>query len=291
MNLGWLNAGVTGALALSLLADPVTAKNLPVVLEPASRWQIDYADEGCALRRPFESDGTRATLEILQQAPGAYFRVTVTSGTLGLSGQSAKVRFEPDDSFQVPSFLLSGSVGDEVAIAFTDSLQENVGGQPNVYIDWTDEERDRREGNVVALSTRDAFDRDVSLSTGPMHQPMQALRSCMKDLYATWGVDLDAHRTLSHPATLRNGSRIAERIRYRLMENSTRTSTGVPPVLRVIVGLDGRVTRCRIHFATWDAALSEEICGTVTRESRYDPAKDKAGNPIVSYDTILFSIS
>ena len=150
-------------------------KDVPLRLEPKSPWEIDFGEESCALRRTFGTDAASAHLEILQQAPGAYFRVTVTSGTLDLLDSEARVRFEPD--YLAPAHLAEG-----VAIAFTDSLQKNVLGSSQPFIDWRREDRDQREAAVASLSIDDGFTRNLTLVTGEMHAPMEALRDCVNNL-------------------------------------------------------------------------------------------------------------
>jgi hypothetical protein len=278
-------AALCAALSLSSTAT-IAADEGALRLEPSTPWAIDYGDESCALRRTFASDAATVDLQIMQQAPGPYFRVSVSSDTMGLSDRAARVRFEPDDRAETPGYLLSGNVGERAAIAFTDSLQRNVLGSSRPYINWTDEERDQRENAVVALSIEGGFARDVTLGLGSMHGPMEALRTCMSDLYGSWGVDLQAHRTLLRPVRRTNGEEVADRVRRVLTVNSGRGRSALPVIVRVVVGSDGRVKRCRVHFAPWDDGLSTEICEVIAQRARYAAARDSASKPIVSYDTI-----
>ena len=259
----------------------------PLRLEPKSPWEIDYGEESCALRRTFGTDAASAHLEILQQAPGAYYRVTVTSGTLDLSDSEARVRFEPDNRRQIPAYLAPAHPAEGVAIAFTDSLQKNVLGSSQPFIDWRREDRDQREAAVASLSIDDGFTRNLTLATGEMHAPMEALRDCMNNLYASWGVDLGAHESLTSELQAQNAAQIARQVKSFIPRAFFREDSEMPAVVRVIVGPDGRVHRCRVHFSEWDEPVSQQICDVVTREARFFPARDRTRKPINSHYVIV----
>lgn len=282
-----LLAVLAGTAALCSISSPSFAQDVLLALEPTSRWTIDYGEESCALRRTFASGSISADLEILQQAPGPYFRVAVMSTTLGLSATNARVRFEPDGRAQVPSYLETVRSGGRSSVAFTDSLQTNAMGQPYPFVGWSDDGRDRREASITALTIEDGFDRDVRLAVGEMHAPMTALRLCMRDLFGSWGVDLDAHETLTSPLRGRNLDLITRRIRRLLPPEFFRSESDMPAVVRTVIGPNGRVARCVVHLAEWEQSLSEKICDLVTREARFDPARDKGRKPIFSYQSIL----
>jgi hypothetical protein len=265
----------------------LAADDSPLRLEPASPWAIDYGEESCALRRTFAVGASSADLEIMQQAPGGYFRVTVTTETFGLANSEAQVRFEPDNREQVPSYLVSRRDGARASIAFTDSLKKNMMGQPQGYLNWNDLERDQRESAIISLSIEGGFDRDLTLATGEMHVPMEALRTCMVDLYASWGVDLEALETRSTGARAQNGAAIIHNVSRLIPRAFFSSDSEMPAIVRTVVGEDGRVKRCRVHFPEWDQPLSDRLCDLVTREARYEPARDRRGHAIRSYDTIL----
>jgi hypothetical protein len=273
--------------AQCLIPECASAADGSLLLEPTSGWAIDYGETSCALRRAFAADGTSAELEILQQAPGAYFRVTVTSGALRLSETSASVRFEPDDRPQIPAYLVPGESVDRRSLAFTDSLQQNVLGSAQPAIGWWDETRDQREKSITSLSIEDGFDRDITLATGEMHEPMVALRTCMRDLYGSWGVDLEAHVSLSEELRPQNAAQVIRQVRHLVPAAFFRSDSNVPAVVRTVVGPDGRVTRCHVDFGEWPESLSAEICDVVTREARFSPARDGTRRRITSYQAIL----
>jgi protein TonB len=48
------------------------------------------------------------------------------------------------------------------------------------------------------------------------------------------------------------------------------------------VGIDGRVTRCRVTRTSGNAELDTTTCQLIERRFRYMPARDRDGNPVVS---------
>lgn len=282
------NRIIAASISATLLySTPSFAQENIAHLEPSSNWQVDYGEESCSLRRTFGSENASVHLEIMQQVPGAYFQVTIASTSYDISGSDALFRFEPDETPLVPHYLRLGATGDLAVLRYTDSLQRNVPDQPAAPIDWTDEERNERERLITALAIDHGFQRDMILQTGEMHAPMEALRACMSDLYGSWGVNLEAHATLSRPVQQKHAEQVLQRLLRMAPPDVFSAPSSLPPVIRLIVGADGRVARCRVHFAPWDEGLSEKVCETVTRHSRYDPALDAAGQPIVSYDALV----
>lgn len=54
---------VLSLLVVAVLAQPVAARSM-TVLAPSSQWQVDYAEESCALQRMFGQEGEQVALEI-----------------------------------------------------------------------------------------------------------------------------------------------------------------------------------------------------------------------------------
>jgi len=51
------------------------------------------------------------------------------------------------------------------------------------------------------------------------------------------------------------------------------------------IGVDGRISNCRVTGSSGSATLDETTCTLSTRRARYKPAQDAAGNPIPSHGT------
>ena len=51
------------------------------------------------------------------------------------------------------------------------------------------------------------------------------------------------------------------------------------------IGVDGRISNCKVTGSSGSATLDETTCTLSTRRARYKPAQDAAGNPIPSHGT------
>lgn len=266
------------------------ANDKPLLLQPSGAWSIDYGADGCTLSRTFEAPGKTARLNILQQAPGAYFRVSIDSEDFAVTSFATKVAFLPDSLPQTPAYLNVGSLGSTGSVNFTDSVQVNVPDQPQAYIAWTDEERDTRERSVFALSVSGGFSQDIELATGSMHEPMKALRSCVQDLYGSWGVDLKGQETLSRALRMTNDAAINRRLFRIFTDEMFRERSPLPPVFRVVVDEAGKPLSCRVSFLARHEDVADRACQVIMEQAKYSPALDAEGEPIVSYDTRVYSL-
>lgn len=277
---------------LALVAyTPAASARDDLHLAPTSKWNIDYGDGYCALRRSFASGDADAMLAIERRAPGPYFQVTVTSDSLGLSRRAMQVAWLPDGNLQVPQYARSGVDGARAILVFTDSLAKNVAGMARPYVDWTDNQRNRREQEIVALEVRDGFETDVRLMTGDMREPMAALQTCLGDLYAEWGVDLALETSLRRQPELIDAVGARERVRALLPGALLSEPPTLPAVLRLVVSAEGAVASCRPDATGWDAALLLEMCEVVRRSARYRPALDADRNPVTYFVTFTVSLS
>src|SRR3546814_10235975 len=66
------------AVLACLAASPArAADDAPVVLEPSSQWNVDFAEDRCRLARTFGGEGNRHILLFEQGGPTAAFGLTV----------------------------------------------------------------------------------------------------------------------------------------------------------------------------------------------------------------------
>jgi len=275
------------AIVISMggVSTPLTAaQGEQLKLDPSSQWNIDYRDEECALRRNFAVEGKSATLQIMQQAPGPYFRVSLATASFGAGKGKIRVAFQPDPVLEVPDYLSVGQNGAARAVNFTDSLAANLRSNARPYIGWSEAERAAREGEIQGLTVRNGFDRDLFFQTGEMHAPMEALRSCMTNLYAGWGVDLKVQEKLSRGVRVTD-VREARRLILKILPPKVLQKVAI---FRIVVGVDGKPTRCRAHLIDAFPETAEKICGVFMNSVKFDPALDASGRPVTSYSTWEF---
>ena len=275
------------SLAFILFAQwslPVTAQaDSHLQMAPASPWTVDYAQESCALRRSFTAGPDQAILELRAFGPGNNFEVTVASGTISGSNSSVRTRFEPDDAFFAPSDAVFLSAGSLHAVRYTDSLKPAAvkgHSESEPLPVWPEPEREARERTVTALTIAGVAPKIMTLQTGPLDQPMVALRTCLDDLLKQWGLDPVVQRSLSRQAEAIDQMAWARRTQGGLPADIIRAGGSGRTHLRLIVGADGKPTMCVPLRTTGAPAFGEYACGVALKYACFEPALDAKGQPV-----------
>ncbi|WP_052769024.1 energy transducer TonB [Aurantiacibacter marinus] len=287
------------------LSNPVSAQEDALVLPAASPWNVDMAAESCGLRRIFGTEEQSVFLEMRQFAPGGYVRFTVYSNELRSGSEEMRYTLHPDTDvlYSTSPYTLTTADGGQGA-SFGGSIYQteaNTSGEGNYDgfgsddspAPLTPEEMSDREALINAISITGAFEQPVSLQSGSLGAPMQVMRGCLDDLVASWGIDLEAHRTLSRPVQPRGYRRWVQRIVEDYPSAALQRSEQAALQVRLIVNLEGRVEECVAQSEVGDPVFVETACRSLTRNARFDPALDAEGNPIKSYWTtsILYALN
>lgn len=285
---------VSAALASSALPNPAFAADGPLAMTPTSNWSVDYAEDSCALRRTFESGGDKMGLELRQLAPGDDFEVVLVSTTLSRTSAAPRARFEPDSGWFKPLFHRLLDSQSSHGVGYTDSLRPNAlkpfGETPPA---WAPEERIAREQAVTALTVGGSFEREITLQTGSMHQPLAALRKCMDDLVTQWGLDPQVQATLSRAAQPVDQMGWARRIMQNYPRDMLRANKSARVPIRVIVGADGKPASCAASMRQAEPSFEQAACAATIEYARFVPALDASGTPVPSIfaTTVVYAIS
>ena len=275
-----------GLVALALAGLPSAGVGAddaaPAALKPVSAWIVDYADDSCALRRTFGSAEQPVWLELRQFSPGDEFLVTVASSTFKSRKRVPKAQFLPDGPIRQDKLTAYGIYGKGVeGVAFPDTLRPAPGrGTPQSLENWQAGEQEARERSITGLSLEDAFDTDFVLQTGELYRPMNAMRACLDDLLASWGVDPAINRTLSRKAQPLDQSRWARPIQSRFPTGLFRIGGSSTVGFRLLIDEAGKVTGCRVQRPVVDESYEKEICGIFEKQAKFSPALDASGNPV-----------
>lgn len=132
----------------------------------------------------------------------------------------------------------------------------------------------------IALSTglRDP----IRIETGSLRAPVQALQACADDLLLVWGLDYEAHKTMTRRATPAEPA-------YEWLSSNTigfrdfGLLGGGNNVVRVMVSAEGKPTECKIHWATLSERTNTAICDGIMENGKFTPARDAQGNAMASY--------
>lgn len=225
-------------------------------LAPSTKWQIDYGEWECTLRRGFTDEKGNAFVFSLPRKPlteMAYLRLTTKALPKRRDDGDAKVTidgvpqparstysvFDDDGGIRVRQFTLPRA-GEEVS-----ATREQL-------IFTT-----KREGNIA-------------LKIDGLAAATKALSSCMDDLNAALGTGPAA---LSAMATEPVGD-WSDVVKWPDYSSSFKFVT------LYWVGADGRVDECRLLKPSADKGFNDRFCQDLRAKAKFKPAKDRAGKPI-----------
>ncbi len=150
-------------------------------------------------------------------------------------------------------------------------------------------ERDAAESEVTGLFVGEAFEEHMVLETGEMHEPMGAMRSCLDELVTHWGIDAEAHASLSRRVWPADHAKLVRSLQ-RAYPNGMEARR-IPGFIRARLDISesGEPTACHIQAPISEPAFEREACEQLMDEGEFFPALDAQGNPIASYYTVAIA--
>ncbi|HKX91258.1 MAG TPA: TonB family protein [Sphingomicrobium sp.] len=262
-------------------------------LKPSSPWIVDYAEDTCRLARMFGEGRRAVTVYFEQFEPGDTFNMMFVGDSLDPRGRALEgsLRFGPGEQ-----------ADDVTAVAGTTKNRPTIifnGGKR--IAPMTEAERSARK---AALSRNERFELapvgaarekavawvelarllpfDLVIETGPMDQPLAALRECSWDMVGSWGLDVEQQKQLSR------------KVRPRSPSISWFTENDYPAGMlaqgyqanvnfRLLVDETGKPTSCKIQSSTRPKAFDDVVCSVVMKRASFEPALDASGRPVRSF--------
>ena len=262
------------------------------MLEPSSHWELDYAEDSCALRRMFGEGEQQTQLEMRRYQPGAQLESTIASKAkmprksmnLALGGNFLRVRL--GEGKWAERYAMTAEFGDDFhGVIFDHSLSGSPPDLDDERKGWTGSHIETLAAaetaaatNADSLTVSGAFRDDLTLKTGSLKAPIAALNSCIDDLLAHWGLDVPAHKTRS-----RSAGPIDLAGRFIVEPPAKRLGRWGPARVRLAVSETGQVTECRVTLPPGDGPSEEIACARIREEFEFEPAFDKDGQPMMSY--------
>jgi len=280
-------------LLASSLPAPALAAAEP--LAPSSAWTVDYGDEKCSLLRDFgrlDEDGVG--LRIDSYGSLSQFRVNLVGKRLAKPRNPVSliaVTLPPDERARIDVPAVHGTVGDyrfvQFAMNFAPDDRRRLEGGPGrkptaeqlIAFAAPDTIDPAFEARVDALEVDLQGKDDLRLQTGPMAPALAAMRKCVDDLRASWGLDPKVERSLTRRA-YPDPDAVAEVMKDFPMNQLYKGTNGLVP-LRIMVGADGKATACVVQQPGTLEAFSKAACGNLG--TRFFPALDAEGRPVASY--------
>lgn len=266
-------------------------------LEPASKWIVEYQNDGCTLVRSFGEGKDQSILRMARFGPGSHFRFTVGGNPFrpGLDDRQASVQFGANEKPQALDYL-PGSLGEEIpALVFTGSVnffataadqkKEDFAPEPIREIDPA------RLDAITNITLAKPLRRPVTLATGPMAKPVAALSKCVDNLMTSWGIDAEKHKNLKSYVTPKDDpARWVRSSEYPIKM----IKQGQPALVEFRLAVDetGKVTGCHIQETTRPKEFDNAVCQGLIKRASFTPAVDDGGNPVKSFwrSRVLFQL-
>lgn len=281
-----LALSANGLFSLPAFAQPDTAQTF----QPTSAWNVDYAEDSCALQRSFANGSDEISLDIRAYQWGNFFEVTVAGLTVSPTAEKIRFRIEPGGTFSEArnGRLLTSDKWQ--AVRFSGRLEPSV-RQDGATSDLAEPEQTSREESMSGLRIDGTGSGEVLLQTGPLSQPMDALRVCVDDLLTGLGLDPAPQRSLSRSLKPRDQMTLARKTQEGLPREVLKEAWRGRADIRIIVGPLGRPSSCGALGSSRETAFGKYACEMVMRYARYEPALDASGEPVASVyvTTITYS--
>ena len=269
------------AAALCFSATPAMAET--VVLEPVTKWVVDWGKESCALRRGFGDMANLSGVQLEQFFPGLGFQLLLTSDQFGRMRQTDQPEIHfgniDDISKKLDRALIGKGEGEgEKLTLFVPSAMIFETEEPSRVL--ADEEIAAREAAVdrIAVESRG---RTLVFKTGAMDKVFAAMRQCTNDLAAQWGFDEAKRENIARMPVPRG---IADWLRpadYPFL--NLRRGDQALVNFRLMVDETGKPTECVIQRSYSDKNFDDHSCELLMKRARFEPALDQAGKPVAAY--------
>jgi hypothetical protein len=264
-------------------------------------WVLDYDTDSCALRRAFGEGEKRAYLELRRFGPGTDLQAVVATNWMRAENPATfKYRFnnqtEWSDVTRAPTLTM---VDDFKGAIFTAGLIELPGYSKlknlkdrQAFLAGIDLPALEREASAKAdtLFVRGAFRRQLVLKLGSLDKTMAALNTCVDELMTHWGIDVEAHKSLTRKADAINLDEVPRMMSYP----PAMLSKNMPGVVNFRLDVDetGKITDCHIQMPLSDPVFEKSSCADLQHALEFEPALDKDGKPIASYwiNKVVFQI-
>ena len=275
--------------AASLLTAPPAQAQDSDVFTPSSVWAADYGEDYCRLIRSFSNGNDEISVVLQRVQPGADTQMMLIGNALRTFRGANQLtwHFLPNDSERKTTFLRS-ETGDGQqylrleGVMFAPPAPPPPGTPFGTFPPY-DRAADQGAGaSFTGLAIDGGLTKPVRVETGELGPVVGALQACTDDLIQTWGLDAEAHKTLSAPATPQfspDGWLPTGTIPF----SEFAKFAGGGNMVRLMLGTDGKPTSCHVHSPTLSQALNDRICQLLMEKASFTPAKDASGEAIASY--------
>lgn len=251
--------------AVAALAFQSSIPIQPAALEPSGPWTIEHADAMCIVGRDFGVGDQQVTLGFRPYPLGEHVRIALWIPAKGKKFSRGMATLALDDQAPVEEYFDEGPIP--------------INGKHLIQIDI---ERSKIETlRAAKLLHIRAEKRNWSFKLGNVAGAMKALKDCENNLLVRWGMDPTVLALIDTPALHPFGLVSIFRVSDYPSGAVSRKEQGTAGV-RYWIGINGKVSDCRIVEMSGSAILDQRTCEVITKRARYMPARVESGEPVAS---------
>ena len=241
-------------LALGLFSAPAMAMDEvgDADLVPEGQWELQYEDFACHLNRTYRNGDQEVQFSFQREPLNA-------KNWLYLFFEGESGNRDGDDA----DIFIDGALAGE-------NLHYNIFDAPGYRVRqiWIDLDQVALDQARSSLKFDLARHGSIAIAVPDFPQAWDALDSCMDDLYAHFGVGMEAQRAM---AVAPQGS-ILKSIRW--------PGGAGDFALFYWVNEQGRVDECNLVMPSGKDEFDSSLCDRLIENGRFEPARDEADNPV-----------
>ena len=304
--MGRFSIAVAASAALAAVhVAPLHAQEAALVFERDGPWSLDAGEDSCRLARSFARGEDTLALALERNRADNMVRLVLVSDVIRTFRTANQIGYSylPDGAQRTafyarsetpdgtPYFNLGNAfVGPDPFASFAagagaggPSPRNTSGDTGDVTIPPYDRAAEREyAAGITGISLGEGLLQPIRIETGSLGGAIEALQACTDDLLRSWGLDWEAHQTMTRRAAP-IGPAYEWIPRTAVTFADTGKFVGANNPFRVMVDATGKPTSCHVHWPTLDARQNEAVCEGIMANGAFTPALDANGEPMASY--------
>lgn len=282
-------AAAAALASLAVTASPAFAQDsAPRSFTMQGSWSLDAGDDYCRLAAVFADGSDEIAFALERNRAENFARLILVGDALVPYRGSEEMgfRYLPENVQRTARFLRSETAdGRSFFNLGLIQFDEVPTGPPDFTAVYDREDELAFATGINALLLDEGLRQPIRIETGYMRGPMQALQACTDDLLRVWGLDYQAHQTMTRRAAP-VGPAFEWLATGTIGFGDFALLGGGANAVRVMVSAEGEPTACHVHWPSLDAGTNESICRQIMENGEFTPALDAEGNPMASYWTV-----
>ncbi len=274
-------------ISVAISSSPLLAAKENIILEPSSKWVMDYAEESCKLSRTFGKGDKSLILNISRFSPSDTFELLLVSKYFkrASSNKPVSIKFGSQFDEQELSFKNGDTILSNKKKVSTLIINNSVRIKP-----FTEQEIEtailpissKDEDTVDSIAIKAHRADNIILQTKTMKGAFAALRKCTESLVTSWGFDVEEQKNRARRAIpVNNPGKWIKSGDYPRQQ----LQNGEIAIIQFRLDVDesGGATNCVIQRSIGDEAFDRAVCHNIMKRAKFQPALDKNNKPIKSY--------